>query len=153
MRRWVGGLAALLALAGQGALAAEDKTAGAAILQSLRSLADHGDLGAQVRIGRMYETGDGIGQDVVEAGRWYRMAAELGNRAGQAALGRLFAGGLGLPQDLAQAYFWLSLAVRPPVTVGEAHDWTVALRDEVATKLAPDQRAEAERLARNWSPR
>ncbi len=122
-------------------------------VQTLRSLADHGDIGAQFRIGRLYEAGDGVRQDVSEAARWYRMAAEQGNRPAQGALGRLLAGGGGVAGDPVLAHMWLSLATRPPVPAGDEHASLAALLTEVAARLAPDQRAEAERLARAWKPR
>ncbi|CAA7626800.1 FOG: TPR repeat, SEL1 subfamily (fragment) [Magnetospirillum sp. SS-4] len=123
------------------------------MIQTLRSLADHGDMAAQVRIGRLYEAGEGVGRDMVEAARWYRMAAEQGNRPAQAALGRLHAQGTGVAVDPVRAHVWLSLALSGPTAGTDDHDRLAALRAEVAASLAPDQLAEAERLARAWKPR
>lgn len=63
----------------------------AVMIQTLRSRAEHGDIGAQAQIGRIYESGQGVRQDLVEAARWYRLAAEQGNAAAQASLDRLTA--------------------------------------------------------------
>jgi TPR repeat protein len=61
----------------------------AVLFQTLRSAADHGDASAQVRIGRMYEDGQGVRRDRREALRWYRMAADQGNPAALARLEEL----------------------------------------------------------------
>ena len=44
----------------------------------LRVRAEAGDADAQHSLGNMYHYGLGIPQDDVEAGRWYRLAAEQG---------------------------------------------------------------------------
>ena len=51
----------------------------------IRALAERGDLQAQLRLGQLYERGDGVLQNFVEAERWYRSAAEQGSVAAQAA--------------------------------------------------------------------
>ena len=42
---------------------------------------------AMVNLGKMYEQGDGVAPDAVEAVRLYRMAAVLNDRLGQGNLG------------------------------------------------------------------
>ena len=49
-------------------------------------------------------------QDVVEAAKWYRKAAEQGSLAGQAGLADAYFQGLGVAQDYVRAYAWFSLA-------------------------------------------
>ena len=44
-----------------------------------RKAAEHGYAKAQFRLGRMYENGQGVPQDDVEALKWYRKAAEKGD--------------------------------------------------------------------------
>jgi len=44
---------------------------------------------AQLNLGILFETGEGVSQDKAEAISWYRMAAEKGNKEAQAALTRL----------------------------------------------------------------
>jgi TPR repeat protein len=39
-------------------------------------LADYGDAAAQHNLGLMYENGLGVGQNMEEAMRWYRLAAD-----------------------------------------------------------------------------
>ena len=45
-------------------------------IDALRARAEQGDAEAQVLLGAMYDFGDGVPQDDVEAVRWYRLAAE-----------------------------------------------------------------------------
>jgi TPR repeat protein len=52
-----------------------------------------------------------VPQDLAEALRWYRKAAEQGNPKGQNALGLLYERGDGVSQDLTLALFWFRKAV------------------------------------------
>ena len=44
---------------------------------------------AQTNLGTMYERGEGVAQDAVEAVRWYRKAAEQGDEGAKKNLARL----------------------------------------------------------------
>ena len=46
--------------------------------KEFRLLAEQGDAGAQNILGLMYDQGEGVTQDYVEAVRWHRLAAEQG---------------------------------------------------------------------------
>jgi hypothetical protein len=72
--------------------------------------AEAGDAHAQVRVGNRYAVGNGVGENDIEAVRWYRMAAEQGNAEGQYLLAGRYASGRGIPRDYQQALFWTSLA-------------------------------------------
>ena len=63
-----------------------------------------------LRIGRCYETGDGVGKDLAEAVKWYRMAAEEGH--GQAAfeLSKCYTFGFGVRKNRVTAGKWLRKA-------------------------------------------
>ena len=61
---------------------------------------------AQVRIGYMYEAGQGVNQDYAEAVRWYRRAAEQGDAEGQLNLGYMYENGMVVSQDYAEAVRW-----------------------------------------------
>ncbi len=76
----------------------------------LKSAAVAGDTSAQCLVGVHYENGDWVGQNPVEASRWYRQAAEQGYAPAQYRLAGLYHLGLGLPQDQGEAYKWLSKA-------------------------------------------
>jgi len=54
----------------------------------------------------MYEFGNGVPEDDVQAAAWYRKAAEQGNVNGQWALGAMYENGRGVPQEDAQAAAW-----------------------------------------------
>ena len=61
--------------AGFAAYAAADKPRAFA---AWRNVAVRGNPEAQVRVGVMYERGDGVGQDMIEAYRWLKLAADQG---------------------------------------------------------------------------
>jgi TPR repeat protein len=48
-------------------------------MDALRVQAEQGLARAQYNLGVMYETGEGVPEDDVEAVRWWRMAAEQGD--------------------------------------------------------------------------
>lgn len=60
-------------------------------LKLWRSLADKGVSSAQTRVGAMFETGLGVGQDLIEAYRWYKTAAARNDIAASAAATRVAA--------------------------------------------------------------
>ena len=114
----------------------------------LRVKAEAGDAAAQSDLGFMYANGEGVPQDHAEAVRWWRLAADQGNAPAQSGLGIMYTNGRGVPQDDVQAYMWSNLAASR--LEGETRDMSVELRDDVANRLPPEQRAEAQRLAREW---
>ena len=68
---------------------------------------------AQYELGRMYETGTGVGADSIKAAEWYRLAAGIGgNRDAQYALGRLYFTGRGVVNDYTTAVTWFLKAAR-----------------------------------------
>jgi len=62
--------------------------------QMFRVLAEGGSEAAQVRLAKLYETGEGVLQNFVEAARWYRKAAEKGSETSQARLGEMYLTGM-----------------------------------------------------------
>lgn len=58
-----------------------------------------GDATAQHNLGLMYDNGNGVPQDFVEAAKWYRLAADQGFATAQSILGFMYGAGLGVPQD------------------------------------------------------
>ena len=81
-----------------------------------------------------------------EALAQWRAAADSGDRRAMLALGRLYVQGLGVLQDYVEAHKWLNLAA----SRGEAA--ALKERDAVAAKMTPEERAEAQKLARAWRP-
>lgn len=73
-------------------------------------LAKQGDAVAQLLLGGMYVSGQGVPQNYAEAVKWYRLSAAQGNRAAQSDLGLMYAEGKGVPQNYAEAFKWLQLS-------------------------------------------
>ena len=103
---------------------------------------------AQFNLGAMYDNGTGVAEDYVEAVRLFRLAADQGNANAQSGLGIMYANGNGVPEDLVLAYMWLNLAASRYSS--EDRNRAVNDRDRAYEILTPDQRAEAQRLAREW---
>ena len=92
------------------------------------------------------------GERAFEAGRpgealeQWRMAANGGDARAMAALGRLYLQGVGVMQDFVEAHKWFNLAAsRGDVEAAKQ-------RDALAEKMTPEERAEAQKLARGWNP-
>ena len=69
-------------------------------------LAEQGDAQAQFNLGLMYDKGQGVKQDDVEAVKWYRKAAEQGLAQAQLNLGNMYRTGEGVKQDDVEAVKW-----------------------------------------------
>jgi TPR repeat protein len=76
-----------------------------------------------------------------------RPLGEQGDAKAQHSLGFLYAKGQGVPQDYAEAVKWYRMAVE------QGNDDAKATRDIVAKNMTPEQLAEAQRLAREWTPK
>ena len=83
-------------------------------LATFKSLGEAGDTNMQVIVGNIYDYGQGVPQDDVQAMQWYLMAAERGNPKGQYQAGALYYRSQGVPQDLIESYRWLTLAAEGP---------------------------------------
>jgi TPR repeat protein len=117
-----------------------------------RKAADQGNADAQFNLGAAYDNGQGVAQDYAQAIAWYRKAADQGDAFAQENLGSMYANGRGVTQDYVQAHMWFSLsASRAPYVA--LRDLAVEGRNEVAVKMTPAQRAEAQRMAREWKPK
>lgn len=75
-----------------------------------RTAAEQGDARAQVRLGLMYERGQAVPKDRLQAVKWFRLAAEQGNAEGQWRLGIMYQVGRSVPEDHVQAVKWFHLA-------------------------------------------
>ena len=58
----------------------------------------------------MYEAGRGTEQNVEEAYKWYRMAADQGDTVAQRHLARFYSEGIGVLKNESEANKWLRLA-------------------------------------------
>ena len=112
-----------------------------------RKAAEHGYAAAQYNLGVMYANGQYVTKDEAEAVRWYRKAADQGYASAQYNLGAMYEDGRGVPKDDAEAYKWFLLVgsqgqedAKKTITIIERH-------------LSGSQRAEGQKLAREWKPR
>jgi len=113
----------------------------------MRKAAEQGDAFAQFTLGSMYSQGEGVSKDDGEAVKWFRLAAEQGNDFGQYCLWLSYATGDGVVKDFTEAYKWLLLAR------ARGNALAKVLMERFEKMLTPDQRAEGQRLAREWKPR
>ena len=72
--------------------------------------AEQGDAESEYCLGVLYDNGEGVPEDSVQAATWLRKAAEQGNVDAQFALGLAYKTGHGVPEDEAQAAIWLKRA-------------------------------------------
>ena len=107
-------------------------------------LAKQGHARAQYGLGIMYEYGRGLGQNDVEALKWYRKAAEQGHALAQHDLAFMYVAGTGVPQDYVRAYMWLKIAVV------QGNNLMVNHLNRIAKDLTVTQVGEAHDLARKW---
>ena len=135
-------------------LAAYERGNYATALRLFRPLAEQGNAAYQFALGGMYYEGQGVPQDYAEAVKWFRLAAEQGEAAAQGILGVMHKHGQGVPQDHMLAHMWLNLAVsRFSASDKEKRDAAIDMRNIEASKMTPEQIAEAQRLAREWKPK
>ena len=124
----------------------------ATALEIWRPRATQGVAFAQLSVGIMYYSGQGVPQDYGEAAKWYRLAAEQGNATAQSNLGSMYYSGQGVPQNYVQAYMWIDLAASRS-SAREDRDEAVSNRNVVASKMSREQLAEAKKLLREWKPK
>ena len=133
----------------QDGVAAYERGDYATALQEFKPLAEQGNSDAQMMLGSMYESGQGVAQDHAETAKWYRKAAEQGNARAQIKVGVMYSDGQGVPQDYVLGHMWSNLAASR-LLPGSDRDMAVKNRDIVAAKMTPELIAEAQRLAREW---
>ena len=79
----------------------------------LKAAAEKGKKGAQYRLARCYDKGNGVAENNAEAVKWYQKAAEQGHAKAQYQLGKAYMKGKkGLPADQQKAKAWLTKAVK-----------------------------------------
>jgi TPR repeat protein len=118
-----------------------------------RKAANQGSADAQHFLGMMYYNGEGVPQDYTQAANWIRRAAEQGDFQAQSSLAIMYDKGQGVPQDYVQAYKWINLAAARWSAWDGRRKAIVEIRAQLAAKLTPVQLAEAQRLAREWTPK
>ena len=118
-----------------------------------RAAADRGDTSGQFYLGVAFSEGRGVPQDYAEAMKWYRRAADQGDAPAQYNLGLSYAKGEVGGPDNVSAYVWFNLAAARFPASDLRRSAAAANRDLVASKMTPDQIAEAQRLTRDWKPK
>jgi TPR repeat protein len=104
----LGAVLAAPVVASQGEAAASGPSA--ADVAELRNIAAAGNAQAQFLLGGLYYHGEGVPQDLAEAARLYRLAADQGNAEAQNAIGFQYLQGMGAARDDAQAAYWFGKA-------------------------------------------
>ena len=74
--------------------------------------AKNGHVQASIKLGEMYEKGQGIAADPVKALGWYRKGADKGDGWGYYHLARCYENGIGTDVDLPQAVHYYNIAAR-----------------------------------------
>ncbi len=110
-------------------------------------LAEQGNANAQYDLAGIYKRGEGVPQDYAEAVRWYRLAAEQGHANAQFSMGVRYITGEGVPQDCVLAHMWVNLAA------AQGNEKALKLRELMAKKMTPAELADAQRMAREWTPK
>ena len=123
-----------------------------------RKSAIQGNGMAQMALGMMYFDGKGVTRSHQAAFTWLKPAAEQGEPLAQVTLGTMYEAGDGVPQDFLQAHMWFSLAAasfsdtRNPSVAGP-REVAVMTREMLAERMTQDQIAEAQKLAKEWTPK
>ncbi|SDF70896.1 tetratricopeptide repeat protein [Desulfovibrio legallii] len=69
------------------------------VIQMVQPLASDGNPRAQVLLGRCYENGLGVDQDLATAAKWFRLAADQNDAEAQVLLAYQYELGVGLPRN------------------------------------------------------
>jgi len=112
-----------------------------------RKAAEQNVADAQFSLGVCYANGRGVAEDDAEAVKWFRKAAEQNYARAQYNLGVCYDSGEGVAKDEVEAYKWWLLAA------GQGNDDAKYNVTIVENKMAREQIAEGQRLAREFKPR
>lgn len=77
------------------------------LLAEQRVKAEAGDPVARFKMAGFYARGEGVAQDLVEAARWLKLAAQQGYAPAQNNLAVCYSTGAGVPKDQAKAIEWI----------------------------------------------
>ena len=128
----------------------EEKTVDAELIETEKTIqerAEAGDVVAQYNLGVMYDNGEGVPEDDVEAVKWFRKAAEQDYAMAQHNLGNMYHTGEGGPKDYAKAYMFFNLAAAKDFEISKKY------RDFIEKRMTKEQIAEGEKLTREWVAR
>ena len=103
----------------------------------------------------MYEDGQGVRRNYVEAARWYNFAANSGDAFAQYYLGAQYLDGRkATPRNYVLAHMWsnLSAANADGISLSYTRADAIKTREIAAKRMKPNQIAEAQVLALAWKP-
>lgn len=122
-------------------LAARGQTAASeAALQQLVTEAEAGDIQAQVELGMLYVTGEGVSKNLREGAKWLRRAAEGNNAVAQSNLGVLYLRGQGVPTNPPEAFKWFRKAAGQGLAVAQVNLANLYL-EGMGVRRAPQEAA------------
>ena len=108
-----------------------------------------GDADAQFELAGLYAEGNGVKQNLTEAVKWCRKAAEQGHDGAQYKLGLSYQNGKGVPQSDTDAYIWLNISAENGAPLngrGKAGE----LADGIRVSLSASQFEQAEKIAKRF---
>lgn len=79
-------------------------------LDRLRARAEQGYIDQQMELANVYLSGRGVPQNLPEAARWFKRAAELGNPVAANTIGFFYQQGIGIRADPERAEHWFQMA-------------------------------------------
>ena len=115
----------------------------AADIAKLTQEATAGNAEAQFQLGNALTKGDGVGVDVPQGLKWYRMAADQGYPQAQVQLAMKYAHGDGVALDHVEAEKWIVLASRADKNDG-------ALVNMLEGHFTPDEIQSGHTAADQW---
>jgi uncharacterized protein len=119
--------------------------------ERIRVAAEQGDAISKFVLAAAYFEGRGVKQNYKEAANWYRKAACQGFANAQFNLGGMYFDGKGVKRDYVQAHVWLSIFAWMAVeATEELKEKAATIRDEIAKKMTPKQKEEAQQLCKQW---
>lgn len=106
---------------------------------------DQGNAQASMLMAAMYQTGrDGIPIDEAETIKWMTKSAKQGSNMAQGFLGTAYTIGFGVAEDNVTALAWFDVAI------ANGYPLAGSMRDHIFEELTPEEKAEAQRLAKIW---
>ena len=94
----------------QTGFAAQRKDKNSPALEEQKTLAEQGNLEAQIYLASLYRHGNGVAQDYKTAVKWFARAAEQGHAVAQYNLGIMHSFGLGVVPDYKASVKWYTRA-------------------------------------------
>jgi hypothetical protein len=104
--------------------------------------AEQGSADAQLSLGKLYVSGQGVPKNSVEAAKWFLLAAQQGRAVAQIQMARMHLAGAGVMKDYVEAYKWAKLAG------AQGDGQAQQILSFLVPKMTPQQTARAETLVR-----